>query len=77
MLRENEKCENEVLRFLNTSAENCNTESRKPAWSGVEQRHRNVLTYIKDMLTHINTICLHISEKCCTFAVENKTSINH
>lgn len=27
------------------------------------------------MLTHINTICLHISEKSCTFVVEKERDI--
>ena len=28
------------------------------------------------MLTHINGICLHISEKCCTFVVEKERETN-
>ena len=58
----------EDLTYLNVRAADCNTRSAKCGIVLSEAQHRNVLTYIKDMLTHINAICLHISGKSRTFA---------
>lgn len=60
--------QNEDITYLNARTAECNTISAKSDIGAHEPRTRYVLTYIKDMLTHINAICLHISEKCCTFA---------
>lgn len=46
----------EDLTYLNVRAAECNTRSAKSSIAEPEARHRNVLTYIKDMLTHINAI---------------------
>lgn len=54
----------------------CNTRIDKNAQNRVEESRRNVLTYIKDMLTHINVICLHISVKSRKFAVEKERETN-
>lgn len=58
----------EDLTYFNVRTEYCNTRSAKSCIAKPEARHRNVLTYIKDMLTHINAICLYISGKIRTFA---------
>lgn len=58
----------EDLTHLNVRAAGCITRSAKSGQVNPEGRHRYVLTYIKDMLTHINAICLYISGKSRTFA---------
>lgn len=58
----------EDLTYFNVRAAGCNTRSTKSGLAQPEARQRNVLTYIKDMLTHINVICWHISKKSRTFA---------
>lgn len=59
----------EDLTYLNVCSADCNTRSAKSGLVSSEARYQNVLTYIKDMLTHINVICLHISGKSRTFAL--------
>lgn len=49
----------------------CKKTSSKP-----KEKQLYVLTYINNMLTHINAICLHISEKSSTFVVEKEREIN-
>lgn len=66
----------EILTFFKRKMQECNTRSRKSDRNALKPSHRYVLTYINNMLTHINGICLHISAKSCTFAVENELSIN-
>ena len=58
----------EDLTYLNVRPAGCNTRSTKSGQVSPEGCHRYVLTYIKDMLTHINAICLYISGKSRTFA---------
>lgn len=48
-------------------------DTRGSAFGEPQATCSNVLTYIKDMLTHINGICLHISAKSRTFAMRKET----
>lgn len=58
----------------------CNTRKAKTchnaAGGGHAKKCNYVLTFIKNMLTHINGICLHISAKSRTFAVDKEREIN-
>ena len=51
----------------------CNTRTaktcHKASGGGHVKKCIYVLTFIKNMLTHINGICLHILAKCRTFAM--------